>query len=66
MRHYLPDAGTVPPDITIRQLLNHTSGLADVFNDTTKTGLETHPEHAWNAAEVMATVHAPWYQPGEG
>ena len=66
VRQYLPGEGTVPPDITIRQLLNHTSGLADVFNDTTKTGLETHPEHAWNASEVMATVHAPWYRPGEG
>ena len=66
VRHYLPGEGIVPADITIRQLLNHTSGLADVFNDTTKTGIETHPEHAWDASEVMATVHAPWYRPGEG
>ena len=66
VRHYLPGESTIPPDITIRQLLNHTSGLADVFNDTTKTGIETHPEHAWNASEIMATVHAPWYRPGEG
>jgi D-alanyl-D-alanine carboxypeptidase len=66
VRQYLPGEAAVPPDITIRQLLSHTSGLADVFNDTTKTGLETHPEHAWSASEVMATVHAPWYRPGEG
>lgn len=66
VRKYLPGESTVAPDITIRQLLNHTSGLADVFNDTTKTGLETHPEHAWSASEIMATVHAPWYRPGEG
>ena len=66
VRQYLPGESTVPPEITIRQLLNHTSGLADVFNDTTKTGLETHPEHAWSASEIMATVHAPWYRPGEG
>ena len=66
VRQYLPGESTVAPDITIRQLLNHTSGLADVFNDTTKTGLETHPEHAWSASEIMATVHAPWYRPGEG
>ena len=52
--------------ITIRQLLNHTSGLADVFNDTTKKGLEEHPEHPWTTAEVLKTIHAPWYQPGEG
>jgi CubicO group peptidase (beta-lactamase class C family) len=66
VRHYLPGEGAVTPDITIRQLLSHTSGLADVFNDTTKTGIETHPEHAWNASEIMATLHAPWYRPGEG
>ena len=66
VRHYLPGEGAVTPDVTIRQLLNHTSGLADVFNDTTKTGLETRPEHAWSASEIMATLHAPWYRPGEG
>lgn len=65
LRH-LPRESSVTPDITIRQLLDHTSGLADVFNDTTKTGIETHPEHAWGASELMATIHAPWYRPGEG
>jgi D-alanyl-D-alanine carboxypeptidase len=63
---HLPRESSVTPDITIRQLLDHTSGLADVFNDTTKTGIETHPEHAWGARELMATLHAPWYRPGEG
>ena len=66
VRAHLPNQSAVTSDITIRQLLNHTSGLADVFNDTTKVGIETHPEHAWNAAEIMATLHAPWYRPGEG
>jgi D-alanyl-D-alanine carboxypeptidase len=65
LRH-LPREGSVTPDITIRQLLDHTSGLADVFNDTTKVGLETDPEHAWASGELMATLHAPWYRPGEG
>ena len=66
LRDYLPDMSAISDKITIRQLLNHTSGLADVFNDTTKKGLETHPEHPWTTAEVLKTVHAPWYQPGEG
>jgi D-alanyl-D-alanine carboxypeptidase len=66
VRAHLPDQSAVTPDITIRQLLNHTSGLADVFNDTTKVGIETHPERAWGAVEIMATLHAPWYRPGEG
>ena len=65
VRH-LPRETSVTPDITIRQLLDHTSGLADVFNDTTKTGIETDPGHAWGARELLATIHAPWYRPGEG
>jgi D-alanyl-D-alanine carboxypeptidase len=66
VREHLPQETAVTPDITIRQLLDHTSGLADVFNDTTKIGIETHPEHAWSASEIMATLHAPWYAPGQG
>lgn len=66
VRAHLPDERAVTQDITIRQLLDHTSGLADVFNDTTRVGIETEPEHAWDAAEIMATLHAPWYRPGEG
>ena len=66
VRDHLPAMSTISTEITLRQLLDHTSGLADVFNDTTKTGLEQHPEHAWTTAEVFGTIHAPWYQPGEG
>jgi D-alanyl-D-alanine carboxypeptidase len=53
-------------EVTLRQLLDHTSGLADLFNDTTRRGLEQEPEHAWTADEVLETLHAPWYEPGEG
>ncbi len=66
IRDYLPDMSAISSKITIRQLLDHTSGLADVFNDTTKKGIEEHPEHPWTTAEVLKTIHAPWYQPGEG
>jgi len=66
VRRHLPDESAVTPDITIRQLLDHTSGLADVFNDTTKVGIEENPERSWSATEIMTTLHAPWYRPGEG
>lgn len=66
VRTYLPGMSSISSKITIHQLLDHTSGLADVFNDTTRKGLEEHPEHAWTTAEVFKTLHAPWYQPGEG
>ena len=64
-RMYLRSMHTLSPKITIRQLLDHTSGLADVFNDTTRVGIEEHPEHAWTSDELIASLHAPWYQPGE-
>ena len=65
-RDHLPSLSSLGPKITIRQLLDHTSGLADVFNDTTRKGLEDHPEHPWSSDELLRTLHAPWYQPGEG
>jgi len=66
VRDHLPGMSSVSAEITIRQLLDHTSGLADVFNDRTRQGLEEHPEHAWTTAEVFETLHAPWYGPGQG
>jgi D-alanyl-D-alanine carboxypeptidase len=64
-RRHLPSIRALDPKITIRQLLDHTSGLADLFNDTTRLGIEEHPEHAWTTDELLASLHAPWYQPGE-
>lgn len=66
VRDYLPAMASVSREITIRQLLDHTSGLADVFNEATRKGLEDHPEHAWTTDEVFETIHDPWYEPGEG
>lgn len=66
IRRHLPELRQLSDKITIAQLLNHTSGLADLFNDKTRTGLEEHPEHSWTAEEVLGSLHAPWYQPGEG
>ena len=66
VRRFLPDVSQVSREITIRQLLDHTSGLADVFNDATRRGLEEHPERAWSTRQLLASLHAPWYQPGEG
>lgn len=65
VREYLPERGRVSRDITIRQLMDHSSGLADLFNDTTRKGLEEHPDRAWTADEVLDSLHAPWFEPGE-
>ena len=66
VRRHLPELRWLSAEITIAQLLDHTSGLADLFNDTTRRGLEEDPNRSWVAAEVLATLHEPWYQPGEG
>lgn len=63
---YLPELELVGADeITLRQLLNHTSGLADVFNETTRIGIEEDPQHSWSTAELLGALHEPWYAPGE-
>lgn len=66
VRRHLPEVTIVSEEITVRQLLDHTSGLADLFNDTTRRGLEDEPGRAWTSAEILATLHDPWYEPGEG
>jgi D-alanyl-D-alanine carboxypeptidase len=66
VREHLPALSWLSRRITVRQLLDHTSGLADVFNDETRVGLETDPSRAWTDAAVLATVGTAWYPPGEG
>ena len=39
--------------ITVRQLLNHTSGLADLQLDALKQAAETAPKHIWTAKELL-------------
>jgi len=65
VRAHLPELRRVSRTITIRQLLNHTSGLADLFNDETRAAIEQHPERAWTTPEVLNALHAPWYLPGQ-
>jgi D-alanyl-D-alanine carboxypeptidase len=66
VRRHLPGLSSISRHITVEQLLNHTSGLADVFNDTTRVGIETDLGHAWTPDEVLDALHEPWYEPGEG
>lgn len=66
VQRHLPQLRQIGGEITVGQLLDHTSGLADLFNDTTRRGLEEEPSRSWVAAEVLASLHEPWYEPGEG
>ncbi|GAB4227490.1 MAG: serine hydrolase domain-containing protein [Elainellaceae cyanobacterium] len=39
--------------ITVRRLLNHTSGLADVYTDEFLAAVQAEPERQWTAEEVL-------------
>ena len=58
----LPDVG-VARGITIRQLLGHTSGIADLLAPMRKP-MTDHPARHWRAEEVMARLGDPWFAPG--
>ena len=67
VRRFLPDADARSAgEITIRQLLDHTSGLADVFNDATRRGLEEHPERAWSTERAAGEPPRPVVPAGRG
>lgn len=60
-------------NITIRQLLNHTSGIMDMFNAgdsaiaSMDAAIAAHPTTAWTSEEVLAGVGSrTYFEPGTG
>jgi D-alanyl-D-alanine carboxypeptidase len=63
---YLPDLG-LDRRITIRQLLDHTSGLADYFlNPKIDALLQRKRSLTWTAAQALRFVGKPYFPPGKG
>ncbi|HVQ93694.1 MAG TPA: serine hydrolase domain-containing protein [Mycobacteriales bacterium] len=63
----LPGAVPNGSAITLRMLLNHTSGLFDYTEDEQwLAALRTDPDHAWTQAELLARAlaHPPNFAPG--
>jgi D-alanyl-D-alanine carboxypeptidase len=58
----LPDV-PVPADVTVEQLLRHTSGIADLLNPL-RDRLNAAIERLWQPGEVVAAVGQPWFAPG--
>jgi D-alanyl-D-alanine carboxypeptidase len=57
----LPNAG----QITIRMLLNHTSGLQELWDDPhTEALIDDDPAHQWTRDEVLAGIRRPQFAPG--
>jgi D-alanyl-D-alanine carboxypeptidase len=63
---YLPDLA-IDPSITVRQLLDHTSGLYDYFYapDIDEVLLADR-KRVWTADEMLAYVGKPYFKPGRG
>jgi len=63
---YLPDL-EIDPTISVRQLLDHTSGLHDFFYDADiDEALLADRKRAWTAADVLGYVGKPYFKPGTG
>ena len=65
LHQYLPELTNISPEITIRQLLNHTSGLFDV---TTIEGYPdsvlSNPNRIFTPQELLTWAEAPLFAPG--
>jgi D-alanyl-D-alanine carboxypeptidase len=65
-RRYIPEA-VLDPRITIRQLLNHTSGLDDYFLHTPiDKALQADPDAFWSVKRTLKYVGKPYFPPGRG
>ncbi|MEO6208171.1 MAG: serine hydrolase domain-containing protein [Candidatus Limnocylindrales bacterium] len=63
---YLPELA-LDPAITIRQLLDHTSGLGDYFFDAAIDELLlSKPDRTWTEADALALAGKPYFKPGAG
>jgi D-alanyl-D-alanine carboxypeptidase len=65
-RRYIPEA-VLDPRITIRQLLNHTSGLDDYFlHPPIDRALQADPDAFWSVKRTLKYVSKPYFPPGRG
>jgi D-alanyl-D-alanine carboxypeptidase len=67
VRTYLPDLKPVGPKVTVRQLLDHTSGLRDYFYHARIDQMLLEKRGArWDLARVTRFIGKPYFQPGKG
>jgi D-alanyl-D-alanine carboxypeptidase len=66
IRRYLPDLpDTVAARVTVRELLNHTAGVADYVDNVALLASATaDPTRAFSTAELLARIGPPSYPPG--
>lgn len=64
---WIPNYPNINPNTTLRQLLNHQSGISDMY--LTQVQFDTilnYPNTNWSAAAVLGIVGAPQFAPGAG
>jgi D-alanyl-D-alanine carboxypeptidase len=67
LHRFLPTFNNINRDITIRQLLNHTSGLDDVTSvPGYPDSILTNPNRIFTPAELMTWAGPPLFTPGTG
>jgi D-alanyl-D-alanine carboxypeptidase len=65
LHEWLPDYDNVDPDITIRQLLNHTSGISDpIFLAPWYDTIMLNLTRVFTPEEVLSWLGAPYFAPG--
>jgi D-alanyl-D-alanine carboxypeptidase len=64
--NWLPGS-RLDPRVTIRQLLDHTSGVYDFFSNSAIDGpLRSKPAAGWTAERALGYVKKPYFAPGTG
>lgn len=64
---WLPTYPNVNPNITIRQLLNHTSGVSDpIFVSPLMDTIMANPTRVFTPQDVLSYLQAPQFAPGAG
>ncbi len=64
---FFPDM-SIPSDITVRQLLNHSSGLSDYGSTEYQEAVYSHPEKPWSYKKLMefGLKNTPLFGAGKG
>lgn len=65
LHEWITDRPNIDHNITIRQLLNHSSGIYDpFFSSTILDSIEANPEHVYTLDEFFTWIEAPYDAPG--
>jgi D-alanyl-D-alanine carboxypeptidase len=67
LSRWLPEYPNVDSNVTIRQLLNHTSGIYMFWsNQQIWDDMKENREKIWAPEEVLAYINKPYFEPGQG